>query len=126
MTGNLFDLAEEPNAVRRAIKARELRQEGRQRRDKGADGVLQPRPVFKALAGEIIAEFVRRGETITAERVQVEFAARFPGAVQPHPNAWGAVILGAARRGLIRFTGRYVPTIKPASHARQIRVWEGI
>lgn len=126
MTGNLFDIAAEPIPVHRAAKARAMRQEGRQRRDKGAKAVLQPRPVFKALAGEIIADFIKRGETITAERVQVEFLARFPGAVPPHPNAWGAVILGAAKRGLIRFTGRYVATVKPASHARQIRVWEGV
>lgn len=101
-----------------------LMAEGQKRKEKGMKGVLHQRPVFKELAAKIIEGFVTKGESITAERIQIEFMAKYPQCPWPHPNAWGAVINAAAKRGLIRKTGRYIPAIKPASHGREIRVWE--
>lgn len=124
MTGSLFDEFKEEAPGAGAIKRLRQREEGRRLRDKGTEAVMAPRPVFKELAARVIKDMAERRVSLTAESVQTEFLAKYPGCPPPHHNAWGAAILGASRRGIIKPSGRYVQTVKPASHARRIQVWE--
>jgi hypothetical protein len=41
------------------------------------------------------------------------------------PRAMGAVMLRAARDGLIKSTGQWAESNRPASHRRPLRVWVG-
>jgi hypothetical protein len=93
-------------------------------RDGGTEAVLEPRPIFKELVSRVIDALVQEGKRLTAETVREEFLTRYSGCPAPHHNAWGAAILSASKRGVIRPTGKYVQTLKPASHARKIQVWE--
>jgi hypothetical protein len=48
------------------------------------------------------------------------------GATTQEPRAMGAVMLRAARDGIIRSTDSYSESARPASHRRPLRVWVGI
>lgn len=45
------------------------------------------------------------------------------GVATPHPNAWGALIATARRRGLLYKTGEYRKMRQPKSHARETPVY---
>lgn len=48
-------------------------------------------------------------------------AGRMP---QPHsPNVWGAFTNRACRENVIRWTGRYVPSVSPKTHAHPVKLW---
>jgi hypothetical protein len=42
------------------------------------------------------------------------------------PRALGAVMRQAARLGYVRASDRYIPSARPACHARPVRVWESL
>src|SRR3954471_16558352 len=42
----------------------------------------------------------------------------------PSPNAVGAIMRGAATRGLLAPTGRYVSSPRPSCHAAIVQIWE--
>lgn len=47
------------------------------------------------------------------------------GLPPPHDfHAWGGVAKHACKAGIIRFTGRYEPSVSPKTHGHPVRVWE--
>ena len=43
----------------------------------------------------------------------------------PHdPHVWGALTNLASRRGLIQWTGQYVPSESPKTHGHPVKLWE--
>lgn len=43
----------------------------------------------------------------------------------PHDHhVWGALTNRAAKAGVIRFSGRYAPSVSPRTHAHPVKVWE--
>lgn len=94
--------------------------ESRALRDAGTASVSANASAFmnKAL-GEIAAlpsgEY--RGESIRAHCL-------CRGIEPHHPNAWGALMLAASRRGLLKPTGRYVAAASKKSHASVQQVYE--
>lgn len=58
---------------------------------------------------------------VTGEDVRLACEAR--GVRPHHHNAWGAVIAGFVRDGLLEPTGRYIPMRAKGSHARKTQVY---
>lgn len=54
----------------------------------------------------------------------VRLACTLRGIEPHHPNAWGALILLAQKRGLLRPTGRFLPAASKKSHASVQQVYE--
>lgn len=47
-----------------------------------------------------------------------------PQAGRPHDHhCWGAVTNMARQLGIIRWTGRYAPSVSPKTHGHPVRVW---
>jgi hypothetical protein len=47
------------------------------------------------------------------------------GGSEPHDHhCWGAITSRACRAGLIRFTGRFAPSVSPATRGHYVRIWE--
>src|SRR5438105_9718295 len=67
---------------------------------------------------EAIALLARGGEDFTAEDVRA--LAGDPS----HPNALGAALNAAARKGLIVCVGR-IKAERPSRHANEVRLWRG-
>ena len=64
----------------------------------------------------------RRGLPFTGDDVRERAAAR--GIPEPHhPNAYGAAMTAAARKGRIQKTGRYVKSSIPSRHAAVVAEW---
>lgn len=60
----------------------------------------------------------RPGYMLTGEELRT--ALKADGLAAPHhPNAWGAAIAAARRRGLLKETGRWIAMRGPKSHARR-------
>jgi hypothetical protein len=46
------------------------------------------------------------------------------GGSEPHAHhCWGAVTNVAAKKGLIRWTGKYVPSVSPKTHGHPVKQW---
>jgi len=44
----------------------------------------------------------------------------------PHSaNVWGALTTKACKRGIIRWTGRYVASVSEKTHAHPVKLWRG-
>jgi len=101
--GDLFDLAE----------GRRLQAEGIERVSLNAGNFIQ-----RGLAAIAVLPPGRyTGETIRAKLLAKEIAPH-------HPNAWGALILAAIKRGMLHHTGHYVPMRSKKSHAHKNEVYE--
>ncbi len=59
--------------------------------------------------------------TFTGEDLRLRIAKKIGN--PHHPNAWGALIMKAVKRGIIINTGKYVSMRKPSSHARRNPVY---
>lgn len=94
--------------------------EARNLRDTGTASVIAHAGGFmdKALS-EIAA--LPSGE-YRGENIRAHCLCR--GIAPNHPNAWGALILAASRRGLLRPTGRFVSAASKKSHASVQQVYE--
>ena len=47
------------------------------------------------------------------------------GVENPHDHhVWGALTNLASRRGLIQWTGQYVPSESPKTHGHPVKLWE--
>lgn len=100
---DLFDLAQ----------ARSLRDAGTASVTANADGFMDK--ALNMIAALPSGEY--RGE-------QVRLACTLRGIEPHHPNAWGALILAAQKRGLLRPTGRFVSAASKKSHASVQQVYE--
>ena len=80
---------------------------------------------WAAAVDATILRWANTGQPFTAEDVRF-LAAYFADAGEPHhPNAWGARMSAAGRRGVIRKTGRYVQAGRAERHAAVIAEWIG-
>lgn len=43
-----------------------------------------------------------------------------------NPNCWGSIPQIAAKRGIIRFTGRYRNSGLLSAHARSVKIWQAL
>jgi len=55
-----------------------------------------------------------------------QIAAERGWPMPPSPNAWGAIPAIAARRGIIKFTGRYENAQSPRTRSHPVKVWEAL
>lgn len=94
--------------------------ESKARRDEGMARAALRSSDFMELA-LLAINLLPRGE-YTGEVIRADLLNK--GIEPGHPNAWGALINAAVRRGLIRQTGRYVPMQAKKSHARATQVYE--
>lgn len=78
---------------------------------------------WKAGVAGVIATLARRSEPFTGDDVRAEALARLLG--QPsHPNAWGAAMSAARKRGLIEAVG-YTASTQVSRHGAIVRQWRG-
>lgn len=92
---------------------------GRQLRDQGI-ATVSANPAnddWRNRADVEMRRLVTRGEPFTAADLIDRTG------MPPSPNAVGAVFHTAKRAGLIKGTGRWVKSRRPASHARDLREW---
>ena len=63
------------------------------------------------------------GHKMTGEEIRYTLVNQ--GMEEPHHhNVWGALILLANKKGLLRETGKYAPSTTPSSHCRRSRIYE--
>ena len=95
--------------------------EARQARDEGMAKVTEPSWVDGALARMRWMRLLHK-DGFTGEDVRV-YLSIVQYTEAPHPNAWGALINTAVRRGLIEKTGEYRQMKVKSSHARATPVY---
>lgn len=79
---------------------------------------------YKARAFSAIEELANRGVKFTSDDV-IDMVG-LPNQSGPNKNnGVGGLISGAAKRGIIVFTGEHTKSRRRLSHARDIRVWIG-
>ena len=98
--------------------------EGERRKQEGIDRVLENAAShWKAVAASEILALAQTGEPFTIDALKAKVR---PVAGEPHHyNAWGGVVNRAARRKLIRMTGRLVASAQATCHAHKNPEWEG-
>lgn len=94
---------------------------GRELREQGIESITRShRAPFMREGFRLIYQIGMRQPQFTADDVR----AALPGEFHPRsPQAWGALFVQAAKVGLVRRTGRYVPSILPGNRARRIEIW---
>lgn len=96
-------------------------------RDTGADLALASDAIseWRSRAVPALRELAQRGVPFTVDAV-IEMVGLPKGAVGTNVNnAIGALFLHASKSGLIRTTGRRVPTQRRSNHARRVAEWVG-
>lgn len=97
-------------------------QDGEQRKRIGIKQVEDHNPSFCDTITGIIAALVMVKATITSD--DVRNAAAIAGVERPnHPNAWGAAMTSAARKGFIEKTGEYTKSKTKTRNSGLIAVW---
>lgn len=96
---------------------------GAELRDKGVAKVLSAADLkWQSDVLYIIDQFAKKGKAFTAEDVRQ--AAENCGLPQPHhPNAWGGMLITAARRKTIKRTGNFRRSSRPDRHAGLLTEW---
>ena len=79
-------------------------------------------PTWKTQARNAIRWLVRSRLEFTTDDVWQEMADR-RYELPREPRAIGALMVEAAREGLIEATDRYVPSARPDCHRRPVKVW---
>lgn len=77
---------------------------------------------WSALAGQLIAAYIAKHGPCLMEDARA-FAIEC-GLEQPsHPNAWGAVVSGLSRRGVVEMAGTWAKAQSVKSHASMYPLW---
>jgi hypothetical protein len=94
---------------------------GRDLRERGIEAITRSHKApFMREGFRLIFEIGKSKAHFTADDVRTQLAEEF----QPRsPQAWGALFVQAAKVGLIRRTGRYVPSLIPGNRARRNEIW---
>lgn len=92
----------------------------------GQDRVLEHQEIgWKDQVMLCVQAVARELATFTSDNVRD--CAETCGVFAPtHHNAWGSVMTGAAKAGMIRKTGRFVVSRRASAHARIIAEWEAM
>lgn len=96
-------------------QAQTSRDEAIQRADGGAD------VRFKELAFDAVKEVAQKMREFTTDDVQAACGVDFE-----EPRVWGAIMMRAARDGLIKRTERTRQSVSRVCHAREKRIWESL
>lgn len=72
----------------------------------------------------VVEQFAQRGTPFTSEDV-TDIIGLADSSGSPRNSIVGAMINGCAKGGMIRKTGRMVPSRNTTSHASEIREWIG-
>jgi len=102
--------------------------DGRKRKQRGMKQALQPDALadWKDAFYKAAERLGRSGDAFTSEDV-LEIVGLPTGEIGQHANnAVGAMMNALARRGVIRKTGRHVPSKRPSSHGTEINEWVGV
>lgn len=94
---------------------------GRRLRERGIRDVTTGD--LEALTGLLarVREVAKQKSRLTIDDVRL--AAEAAGDAPPrHPNGWAALMVNAAKKGILR-SGGYEPSWNPANHGRAVRVW---
>jgi hypothetical protein len=95
--------------------------EGERRKDEGQKLVTAHQPDrWKAGVASVIAWLARCGTPFTGD--DVRSLASLQHGEPEHPNAWGAQISAAAKRGDIEAVG-YTTSKQPSRHGAVVRLW---
>jgi hypothetical protein len=109
--GHRHEIGHTPDAGRGAL--------ARDARDEALKQVAREQFMGKGL--DFIAS-LGHGSEVTGEEIRLRCEAR--GIEPHHHNAWGALIMGAIQKGLLKHTGRYAAMTVKRSHARRTPVYE--
>ena len=95
-------------------------------RDKAIEQVeANANPDWKKHAYTAIEHLARMRPQFTTDDVWQYMADR--DIVAPHePRALGAIMVAAAKAGLIAPTDRYTPSARPECHRRPIKIWRSL
>lgn len=92
-----------------------LRDEGIKQADENA------MEAWKMEADDVLNALANTRHTFTTDDVWALMTT-----TTPEPRAMGAVMVRAAKDGIIVATNSYVESSRPASHRRPLRVWAGV
>lgn len=76
------------------------------------------------IATNVICDLAFSRQSFTTDDVWTVLETAYPSVTTQEPRALGPLMRSAARQGLIRATGGYIPSTRPACNARPIMVWE--
>lgn len=82
-------------------------------------------PTWKLHATAAIRWLARTRPEFTTDDVWQELHVRNHGGPR-EPRALGALMVAAAKQGLIEPTDRYVPSQRPDCHRRPVKVWRSL
>ena len=95
---------------------------GRRGRDAGVASVMRSEGEdWKAAAVSVALRVRDSREEFTGEDIRL--ACVKEGISASHPNAWGGLVQGMVRSGMIVETGEWKAARSPRSHARRIPVY---
>jgi hypothetical protein len=117
----LFDQAGQP--TREAIGAA-LKREG-QKRALDAAGSEWTDKTLRLFSDWLAVRKAAMQSTFRFEEFR-EFCERQQWSSPSSHHVWGSLPALAARRGLIRFTGRYEAARSPKTHGHDVKVWESV
>jgi hypothetical protein len=87
-----------------------------QLRDQGVSSVTKNEQTWLQAAHALIARYPTNEANAEELRVWVEERIGLPS----HHNAIGGMFMSAVRKGLLKNTGQYVQSTRPASHSRRV------
>ena len=102
-------------------------QAGQQLKEEGMRAVVVVNRLFYENAVHELRKYllllsVNRVEVFTFENFRQYYLRK--GFEPPaHHNAWGALASKAAKAGVIRWTGEYVPAVSPRTHGHPVKLW---
>lgn len=85
-------------------------------RDAGIASVTKNEKTWLEDAHALIARYPTEEANAEELRTWVEDRLGAPS----HQNAWGGLFIGAVRKGILKNSGVYVKSSRPASHARRV------
>lgn len=96
---------------------------GRKARDRGVERArARVGDRWVSEAAKDFAAFLRAQGASTAESWRADYLARGLEPPTSH-KCWGAVVLSAARAGLVVGTGRYVKARSVKTHGHPVQIW---
>lgn len=112
------------NGEERETKMVDTKASDRPEAEAPENGMLNARDRWRAIVGGVVAELAIQGEPFSSNDVRACATER--GVGEPHhPNAWGAAMTSAYRRGLIEKTGCSVKSKGSARNSARIAEWVG-
>lgn len=81
-------------------------------------------PIWKEKARYCLELICENRSEFTSDTLWQYMDAMYPNVSTKNHSAMGAIICRAAKDGLCRPTGHYIPSVRKSAHKRKIGVWE--